>query len=202
MTGPRAAAGLRRVRGSAGGRLGSIGLACLLLACNRLRSPETVCATLTRGIAEGDSDAIFEALLPNTQASLASVSRNHRKMRSLIESDYPAAERPAALARLYDAVSGRDLFAGLYGERLAQDFAARLGSGPLRIEAAPDTDSLPAAYCRKEHGRPFRLAREGRGGWGLAELDREWEAEKLRAYHDLETVKKNAELYRRAQRAR
>lgn len=190
--------GLRGFRGVAA--LG--GLVLLVPGCTRLRSPEAACELLVRGIAEGDASTVFEALLQSTQWSFETVQKNHRKMRDLINEHYPVEQRPAALARLYgsEADSGRDLFQQLYTERYQADFQARAGSGPPRVQPGSDPDAR--ADCQRQQppagAAPFRLGRMPSGRWGLLELDREWDDAKLRAVHDLETVKKNAELFQQA----
>lgn len=167
--------------------------------CTRLRTPEAACELFLRGISEGDASSIFDALLVSTQWSFATVQKNHRAMRDLIKKSYPAEQQPAALARLYgaEADSGRDLFQDLYPERFQADFQARAGSGPP--QAIPDGDgALCQRQTRPPNARPFRLGRMPDGRWGMMELDREWDEAKLRAVHDLETVKKNAELFQKA----
>lgn len=168
--------------------------------CTRLSSADAACEQLVRGIAEGDASAIFDTLPRPTQWAFFTVQKNHRKMKQIIESDYAPAERPAALARLYaaDADDGRALFQRLYAERYAAAFSARLGTGDPQVR--PEGGS--AALCSRGPGAgpPLRLSRGASGQWGLSELDVEWDQAQLRAVHDLETVQKNAELYKRAGR--
>lgn len=169
--------------------------------CTRLRTPEAACELLLRGIGEGDASSIFDALLVSTQWSFATVQKNHRAMRALIKKSYPAEQQPAAQARLYgaEADSGRDLFQDLYPERFQADFQARAGSGPPEVTRTPEGDGALCQRRNKPPGaRPFRLGRMPDGRWGMMELDREWDEAKLRAVHDLETVKKNAELFQKA----
>jgi hypothetical protein len=179
---------------------GLLGLVlCGGTGCTRLRTPEAACELLLRGISEGDASSVFDALLVSTQWSFATVQKNHRAMRDLIKKSYPGEQQPAALARLYgaEADSGRDLFQDLYTERFQADFQARAGSGPPL--ASPDGDG---ALCQRQNkppgAKPFRLGRMPDGRWGMMELDRDWDEAKLRAVHDLETVKKNAELFQKA----
>ena len=47
-------------------------------------------------------------------------------------------------------------------------------------------------------GSVFHFAVDDKGRWGFLELRDEWEHAKLRSTHDLATVQRNAELYRRA----
>ena len=166
--------------------------------CHRVPSPEQTCEQLLRGIAEGDAITVFEVLTQPTQWALYTVQRNHQKMRQLIESSYPATERPAALARLYgaDDGDGRGLFSRLYAERYGAALTARLGAGEPRQNREGE-GAAPCARCESA-GPPFRLQRAAAGRWGFAELDLEWDQAQLRAVHDLATVQKNADLYRQA----
>lgn len=180
-------------------------LACLgggLLGCPSARTPEAACEQLLHAIAEGDPSSVFDALLQTTQWSFYSVAKNHKKMRALILDSYPAAQQAVALGRLYgaEASSGRDLFVRLYPERYEKDFNERLGTGPMQVQAA-QAGAADTRLCSRQGGRPFLLKAAASGKWGLAELDREWDEAQLRAFHDLSTVKKNAELYRGVQPA-
>lgn len=178
-----------------------VALAGLALAgggCTRLSSADAACEQLVRGIAEGDASAVFDTLPRPTQWAFFTVQKNHRKMKQIVESDYAPADRPAALARLYaaDEADGRALFQRLYTERYAAAFTARLGTGEPQVR--PEGGS--AALCARGSGAGLRLVRAASGQWGLSELDVEWDQAQLRAVHDLETVQKNAELYKRAGR--
>jgi hypothetical protein len=169
---------------------------CLLPAlpgCRGARTPEEACARILAGLREGDGDQVFEALLLSTQHSFYSVAKSHGQMRALIERSYPPAARAAALARLQPAGTGRDLFRRLYAGRFGADLQRRGGSGAPVVTAQGAT-----ATCRLPGKDPFQLARDDKGRWGLGELDREWEGAKLRAVHDLDTVRENVRLYQAA----
>ncbi len=179
------------------------GLALGLSGCSPSRTPEGACEQLLHAVSEGDSSAVFDALLQSTQWSFYTVVKNQRKMHDLIDSSYPVALKPAALGRLYaaDASSGRDLFARLYTERFEKDYSQRLGSGPLKVSVTePSSSGAQRRLCQRQNGQPFILQAAG-SKWGLGELDREWDEAQLRTFHDLTTVQKNAELYRGVQPA-
>jgi hypothetical protein len=167
------------------------------LGCQHSRTPERTCQAFLRGISEGDAGAVFENLLETTRWSFSTVAKNHRRMRTLVESSYPPAERSGALGRLYgaDFDGGRELFNQIYSERYAAAWTSRLGSGEPLIKPSPDKPGQ--LTCQRAVGQPFSLARSPSGQWGVADLDLEWEQAQLRAVHDLETVKKNADLYKR-----
>lgn len=173
----------------------------LLAACRHPRTPEQACEDFLRAVSEGDGGSVFDSLLETTRWAFFTVQKNHREMRQLVGDTYPPAERTAALARLYgaDAESGRDLFIQIYPERYAAAWTSRLGSGEPRLVPSPDSTAGQASefLCQRSSGQPFRIRRTASGKWGMSELNSEWEQAQLRAIHDLETVKKNADLYRR-----
>jgi hypothetical protein len=181
-------------------------LALGTLGCPGRSTPEAACEQLFHAIAEGDASAVFDGLLQTTQWSFYTVVKNHRQMRELILASYPAEQQPAALARLYgaDADNGRELFMRLYPQRYEKSFTERLGSGPLRVDKPAGGEGGAAGApvrCQLQQGQPFTMQRAASGRWGLGELDREWDEAQLRTFHDLATVQKNAELYRKVRPA-
>ena len=56
---------------------------------------------------------------------------------------------------------------------------------------------LQPRFRRREGKKAFRVARAASGRWGIADLDSEWEQAQLRAVHDLDTIRKNVDLYKR-----
>lgn len=181
-----------------------------LTSCSSAKTPQGACSGLLRGVREGDADLIFDYLLESTQWSFYTVQKNHRRMRDLVATSYPEHERAAALGRLYGAEddSGRDLFGRLYTERYAESWAAAPGHSATdeNKDQALDRNSArvnpsaerPGEYlCQIEGLKPFHLVRSASGRWGVADIAAEWDQAQLRAIHDLETVEKNAALYRR-----
>ncbi|MFO0657487.1 MAG: hypothetical protein U0787_20765 [Polyangia bacterium] len=171
-----------------------IGLLLLLVGCGQRRTAESACLALRDAIWEADGIAVYDVLLQNTQWSVSTVNKLHRQMATQIRASYPAAQREAALGRLFasSADSGRELFLSLYGERYAADFRARVAEDMRTVPVVGDV-----VHCGCAAGKPFLLARGLDGKWGLSELDREWEDAKLRAFHDLETVEHNVELFQK-----
>lgn len=188
-----------RTRGRSPG-WAALSICFCLCACSGRGSAESTCEQLIRAVSEGDAVGVFELLTQPTQWALYSVQKNHARMWTLVQADYPQKEQSAALSRLFaaDARDGRELFSDLYEDRYAAGFAARLGTGPIQVQRSGPDD----ARCQRQQtgGPPFHLARDPKGRFGLAELAAEWEQAQLRATHDLATVEKNAELYRLAKR--
>ena len=173
-------------------------LATLWGACSS-RTPESVCAALVRGVAEGDAVQVFAQLDEPTRWAMYTVEKNHRRMRELIAAAYAPGEKEAALSRLHAGTtgSGEALFAEIYAGRYAALFAKRLGTGSLVVQRHSETE----ARCARQSGQGLRLSSSAQGRWGVAELSSEWKDAELRAVHDLATVEKNAELYRSALQA-
>ena len=177
-------------------------------ACQPQNSPERICGSFLRAVAEGDATLIFDQLSQPTQWALYTVQKNQARMRQLVQQSYPAGEQAQALSRLYaaDAENGRELFARIYAERYGASFRQRLGSGAAKAEVVPAAQSGETnpvggeLRCQRAAagGAAFRFVREASGRYGLVELAPEWEAAQLRATHDLATVEKNAEIYRQA----
>lgn len=164
-------------------------------------STEEAYLRLLTACEKDDAARLFDALDTATQWSVESVQRDQREMRRLITESYPPGDRERALSRIPTACEEpvehpRRYFRRLdgVGERLAE-IKRRMFAGfgqPIGTVhgKAGDADVWRAG------GSIFHFARDGKGRWGWSELSAEWEQAKLRAAHDLETVRENAALYR------
>ena len=175
----------------------TLGLHLASSGCARVSTPESACEAFLGALSEGDAGAAFDNLIQSTQWAFATVHKNQRRMRELIESSYPPGEQAAALARLYgaDADSPRDLWGRVYNERYVKTLVEYLGEGAIKVTA--NLDRPAERLCQREGKKAFRLARAASGRWGIADFDAEWEQAQLRAVHDLDTIQKNADLYKR-----
>lgn len=171
-----------------------LGLALMFcLGCER--DAQQACSDLRDAIWETDGLAVFDVLLQNTKWSVATVHKLHRQMARDILENYPAPVQQSALSRLQLGPTERELFGDLYHERYAADFKERVAPDMPLVHKGP-RQALCGAH------KAFVLERGRDGNFGLSELDAEWEAAKLRAFHDQETVTKNADLYRRERSGR
>ncbi len=180
-------------------------LACLLAVAG-CQDPPAVSADeaymrLLKACDKDDAARLFDALDTATQWSIESVQRDQREMRHLVLDAYPPADRDRALARIPPSCEepeeqARRYFRGVEGvkERLAE-IRKRMYAGTGQPVGSVRGKEGEATVWR-EGGSVFHFARDDKGRWGWSEVRAEWEQAKLRAHHDLETVKQNAALYR------
>ncbi|MSP60763.1 MAG: hypothetical protein EXR72_10550 [Myxococcales bacterium] len=156
---------------------------------------------LLKAADKGDAARLFDALDTPTQWSIESVHAAQREMRRLVADTYPADVRDPALGRLPAASEEsesqpRRYFRRLDGsaERVA-DIKQRMYAGTGQpVGSVRRKDGTSDVW--REGGSVFRFARDPQGRWGFSEYRNEWEQAKLRATHDVETVRANAALYR------
>lgn len=158
---------------------------------------------LEKACKKGDPARLFDQLDTKTQWSIETVQHAQREMKRLILTDYPPEARDRALARIpaaadEDEEHPRRYFRRLDGanERLA-DIGKRLSVGTGRpVGTVDEVAGERRAIFWREGGSVLKFAADDKGRWGFVELRDEWELAKVRATHDLETVKDNAALYR------
>jgi hypothetical protein len=185
----------------------AVGLWALAAGCSEpAKSPEDAYLRLLTACEKGDAAFLFDALDTPTQWSIESVHSYQREMRELILADYPPGDRERALSRIPAAAEeegrhARRYFRRLEGtaERLAE-IKRRMFLGTGQPVGATRVNEGTADVWR-EGGTVFHFARDPVGRWGFSELHEEWESAKLRANHDVDTVRANAELYRQRARA-
>ena len=83
--------------------MGIAALALLPGGCQRRSSPHYACQQLVRAVSEGDAEGVFDSLTQPTQWALYTVQKNHARMWTLVQADYPPKEQSLALSRLYAA---------------------------------------------------------------------------------------------------
>jgi len=147
-----------------------------------------------RAIEADDGRALFHLIDQRSRNALHSIAKSRRAAAALIEADYPAPERPQALARLGDAARAQDaagLFAARCGPACRQDFASRLGAPESR---SVDGDELVVTTVT---GQQLRLHRGSDGWYGLVWRTAELDRERSRAAQELTQIEANAAVYRR-----
>lgn len=158
---------------------------------------------LAKACAKGDPARLFDALDTDTQWSIETVQHNQREMRRLVLESYPPEERDRALARIPEAVEEDEEHPRRYFRRLPDspaklaEVGRRMQLGEGRPVGSVDQKTWTATVWRTG-GSILHFARDAKGRWGFSELRPDWEHAKLRATHDLETVRQNAALYRGA----
>ncbi len=164
------------------------------------RSAEEAYLRVLKACDKSDAARLFDALDTPTQWSIESVQRDQREMRRRILESYPEPDRGRALARIPAACEEPEEHPRRYFRRL-DDSADVLAGICKRMYAG---SGQPVGSVRgvagtadvwREGGSVFHFARDNDGRWGFAELRDEWEQAKLRATHDVETVRANQALY-------
>jgi len=176
---------------------------CLFAVCPLLMlGCRTHDATDVRGALAGaaaalegsDAARLFPYIDERARFALASTVKSRADARRLIESDYPEAERPAALAALGEAAeaqSATELFARRCTEPCLSALAAQVG--------APVTQTAVNAELRVTTSRGGTLhmfaGQDGRYGivWNTAATM----AERAQASRDLTQIRENAAIYRK-----
>lgn len=179
----------------------------LVTGCQRKEpvagTPPEAYMQLYAACAAKDAGRLYLALDTQTQWAIETVHRAQREMQHLIVDAYPPEARDQALSRLPAACEEPLDRPRRYYRRLdetaatLEDLARRLQLGAGKPVGSIDHRAGTAELWR-EGGSVFHFARDDKGRWGYSELRAEWQRAQERALHDLDTVKENAALYRRA----
>ena len=177
-----------------------VGLAAgLVPACQRkAKTPEEAYARFSAAVAARDGGALFDALDQKARWAWMSIQKYQREAYDIVLSNYPeGAERERESHRFEPgatATSARELFRAQAAPGLFP-LLVPLAVGDARVE--PGASEAEAAAVLASGAR-VPLARGENGGWGFAGLTKDAEAQKVRAYHDLEVVRASAADYERA----
>ncbi|HEX2573985.1 MAG TPA: hypothetical protein VH877_30835 [Polyangia bacterium] len=164
-------------------------------------TPEDAYLLVLKACDKGDPAYLFDAFDTPTQWSIETVHHAQREMRQLVFETYPPEDKARFLGRIPDAAEEEEDHARRYYRRLdgsqalLGDLKKRIYAGSGQPVGSVDHRTKTATVWR-EGGSIFHFARDDKGRWGFSELRSEWDHAKLRAIHDLETVRKNAALYR------
>jgi hypothetical protein len=179
----------------------ALGLVVVATGCTRgPKTPEQAFQQLERAIAAGDAAAVYPLLDQQTRWSIQSALKDQRLQRTIINAKYPEAEAQKALAGLHAA---EEPDAAQYFKRIDDErhvvvaYRKRLGSvsGPIKNKI----DGPDAAWVARQDGMPFHFAKNRDGSWGWSELRGDWELERDRAQHAVQTVQDNAKLYQKTE---
>lgn len=195
------------MRRAFGSLLVALAVAGFVTGCKRrepvAETPPEAYLQLYAACAAKDAGRLYRALDTKTQWAIETVHRAQWEMQHLIVADYPPEARDQALARLPAACEEPLDRPRRYYRRLddtaatLEELGRRLKLGEGKPVGSIDHQAGTASLWR-EGGAVFHFARDDKGRWGYAELRAEWERAAERALHDLDTVKENAALYRRA----
>jgi hypothetical protein len=181
-------------------RIAMMALALVTAAgCTRgPKTPEQAFRQLERAIAAGDAAAVYGLVDQSTRWSIQSALKDQRLQRTIITAKYPEAEAQKALATLRAAeeTDPAQYFKRINDERhVVEAYRKRLGSvsGPIMNKI----DGPDAMWVARQDGMPFHFSKNRDGSWGWSELRGDWELEKDRAQHAVQTVQENAKLYQK-----
>ena len=175
------------------------GLVCALfaLACQHEPDPRSVRGALdaaATAVAARDGKRLFRIVDQRARHALESIVKDRHEAARLIRTDYPEAERAAALGALGDAASvttSADLFALRCAQacmsELAQRIAAPVSEAQMGVELV----------VRTARGASLRLYHGDDRWWGLVWNTDALSHERDQAAQDLLQIRTNAEVYQK-----
>ena len=185
------------------GVLAALGLAACSSPAPPADAPEVAYVLVLDACKDDDPALLFDAFDTRTQWAIETVHKAQQEMRQLAREAYPPEARATLLAGLPAAADEplerprryyRGLEPSLAGLR---DIKRRMFLGTGRPVGSTQKRAGLADVWR-EGGSIFHFARDDKGRWGYAEEQAAWERARERALHDVEQVRKNAEVYRSA----
>jgi hypothetical protein len=194
---------LRRMR-AATVRGGKIAIFAFVMAafatssCHRRpKTPDEAYRQFSAAVTAQDGAALFDALDQPTRWAWMSIQKFQREAYDIVLSNFPDSEREREAKRFEGgatATSARELFRAHVAPGVLPMFVP-LVAADARVEQEPGGAAAAAVLAS---GARVPLARGDDGSWGFAGLAKEAEAQKVRAYHDLEVVRASAADYERA----
>ena len=181
------------------GLSGFAALLALTLVCGCEPDARTVEGALGKAataLARRDARALFRVIDQRARHALAAVVQARREAAKVVRASYPAPEQSLALAALGDALQAEDA-AGLFALRCPTAcldvLAAQVGA-PAEVHSAG-----PVSRVRTVRGGELTLYRGTDTWYGIEWHTQDLMRERTRAAAELDLVRKNAEIYRRAQ---
>lgn len=168
----------------------------LMLGCRTYDATEVrgALAGAAAALEAGDAVELFPYIDERARFALASTVKSRTDARKLIESDYPPAERAAALAALGDAAAVEKA-AELFARRCAADCMHTLaGQVGAPVSQAPDGNELRVTTSR---GTTLHMFAGHDGRYGIVWNTPACTAERAQASHDFQQIRVNAEVYRK-----
>lgn len=167
--------------------------------CHRkAKTPEEAYARFSAAVGARDGGALFDALDQKSRWAWMSVQKYHREAYDIVLSSYPEGPLRERETHRFEpgatATSARQLFSAEAAPGLFPMLAA-LVAADARVETGPTGADAAAVLAS---GARVPLARGEDGSWGFAGAVKDAEAQKVRAFHDLEVVRASAADYERA----
>ena len=175
------------------------GLASLAGCRHKSKSPEDAYQRFATAVKAGDGATLFDALDQDTRWALMTIQKWHREAYDIVLSNYPEGpEREREKNRFEEAAtasSARELFRATAAPHLMPQLGALVLDPPVSFDHSLGDDRVAAVLA---NGTRIPFAHTASGGWGFSGLAQRTEADKNRAYHDLEVVRASAADYERA----
>jgi hypothetical protein len=168
----------------------------LMLGCRTYDATDVrgAMAGAAAALESGDGPGLFPYIDERARFALASTVKSRTDARKLIEADYPAAERPAAVAALGDAaeVSAADeLFARRCAPDCMRTLAEQVGAP---VTQTPEGDEVRVTTSR---GSTLHMYAGHDGRYGIVWNTRACMEERALASRDFRQIRENAEVYRK-----
>lgn len=158
-----------------------------------LRTVRGALAAASDALALDDPRSLFEVLDCRSRAALYSISRDRLSAAQLIQAEYAATDRAAALEELGDAARSRDA-ADLFSMRCPRACRARLAADlGAPLGQVVRGDEVEVFTARGGRVRLHRCQNE----WGLAWNPARLSDESSRAARELAQIRRNATVYQR-----
>jgi hypothetical protein len=179
---------------------GLVALLAAMAGCrHKSKTPEDAYQRFAAAVKDGDGAALFDALDQDTRWALMTIQKWHREAYDIVLSNYPEGpEQEREKNRFEEAAtasSARELFRTTAAPRLMSQLGALVLDAPASFDRSLGDDRAAAVL---PNGTRIPFAHTASGGWGFAGLVQRTEADKNRAYHDLEVVRASAADYERA----
>jgi hypothetical protein len=166
---------------------------------HKSKTPEDAYQRFAAAVKKGDGAALFDALDQTSRWDLMTIQKWHREAYDIVLSNYPEGpEREREKNRFEEAAtasSARELFRSKAAPHLMSQLGALVLDAPSSFDRGPGDEQASAVLA---NGTRIPFAHTANGGWGFAGLAERTEADKNRAYHDLEVVRASAADYERA----
>jgi len=168
----------------------------LMLGCRTYDATEVrgALAGAAAALEAGDALELFPYIDERARFALASTVKSRLAARQLIEAEYPAPERAAALAALGDAASVQTP-AELFSRRCAQACMRTLaGQVGAPVTQSPVGDELLVTTSR---GTTLHMFAGHDRRYGIVWDTPQCMAERAQAAHDVQQIRDNVEVYRK-----
>ena len=146
-------------------------------------------------VEDQDAEQLFRYLDERARHALWGIVRARQAAKHLIDTDYPPAERAAALSALGDGArvdTGADLFARRCASECMRAIGAQLGA-PTQVTFAGDVTHVTTV-----RGTALELRTpQGEGWYGFIWHSAALARERDRAFRELKQIEENAVLYKR-----